>query len=181
MKNNRFTIKDICLMGIFSRLGVVAKPLFSPVFNLLTDFIKIPGGSVTSGVSLMFIVFCTQCVGKRYTGLMMGFVQAVIAISGGISAQVGLLVFITYSLPGMAVDFALCWGLFDFLALKTRMMIAGGLGVLAGAAMTNSLYFHMSLVPFLLFYIFGILSGAFGGYIAYTIYNRVPQRVWKGN
>ncbi len=167
-------------MGIFSRLGVVAKPIFAPGFNLITDFIKIPGGSVTAGVSMMFLVFCTRCIRKPFTGFMMGFAQAVIALSSGISAQVGFLVFITYTLPGIAVDLVLCWKIMDFLPLKTRMMIAGALSALAGAGMTNTLYFHMELVPFLLFYIFGILAGAVGGYIAYTIYNRVPENVWRG-
>ncbi len=180
MKNSNFTIRDICLMGLFAALGMVSKPIISPIANLLTDFIKIPGGSVTAGFSMMFIVFCTQCVGKKYCGLLMGVVQAAISIGSGVSATVGLLVFITYTMPGIAVDLVLCSGLFNFLPLKQRMCFAGAIAVFAGALFTNMLYFRLAFVPFLLFYIFGIISGAFGGYTAYIIYNRAPKKVWKG-
>ena len=175
MKKQYFTIYEICLMAFLAVLGMFIKPLVSPVFNLLTDFIKIPGGSVTAGFSMLFIVFGAAFVGKKGTGALMGLVQAFISLTAGISATAGILVFITYTLPGVAIDIVLCSGLFSKIPLQQRMTTAGAAGVLAGAAFTNMLYFHLSVVPFILFYIFGILSGALGGYMAYKIMERIPQ------
>lgn len=174
---NKFTIKEICLMGIMAALGVAAKPVFSPFFNLITDFIRIPGGSCTAGISMLFLVFMSAYTHKFGTAFLMGAVQAVIALGSGVSAVVGMLVFITYTLPGLAIDFVMCSSLFKKMNTKIRMMLAGASGVLAGAGSTNILYFHLSFVPFLLFYIFGILSGALGGYIAYILQNKLPKNI----
>ena len=175
MKKQHFTTYEICLMAFLAVLGIFIKPLVSPVFNLLTDFIRIPGGSVTAGFSMLFIVFGAAYIQKKGTGALMGLVQAVISLASGISATAGILVFITYTLPGVAIDIVLYSSISARLPMQQRMSLAGAMGVLAGAAFTNMLYFHLSVIPFVLFYIFGILSGAFGGYIAYEIMERLPQ------
>ncbi|MBR2830346.1 MAG: hypothetical protein IKE68_07345, partial [Solobacterium sp.] len=85
---------------------------------------------------------------------------------------------VTYSIPGIAVD--LVMHLPGQIRLKNRMMLAGGAGVLSGAAATNILYYRMAWIPFLLFYLVGILSGALGGYIAWQILQRLPESLKKG-
>ena len=170
----KLTLRDIIFISLCSVLGMVAKPLLSPMFNLLTDFIRIPGGSMTAGVSILFLVFAAAITKKPLAGFLGGLLQRVVSLTTGISAQAGILVLITYSLPGLAVDLAML--LPGKLALRERMMLAGAAGVLAGAASANILYFHLSLIPFLLFYVFGILSGGLGGYLAYILYERMPDR-----
>ncbi|MBR4035140.1 MAG: ECF transporter S component [Oscillospiraceae bacterium] len=178
MKNKSyFSLKQLCMMSFLAVFGMFIKPVVSPVFNLLTDFIRIPGGSVTAGFSMLFLVFAAGVTGKFGTATLMGVVQAVIALNMGISSIAGLLVFITYTLPGLAIDTIICTGIFRRLPMKTRMMSAGGAGVLTGAVFTNILYFHLSAVPFLLFYIFGILSGVLGGLVAFNIMERIPNDI----
>ncbi|MBQ6223323.1 MAG: ECF transporter S component [Solobacterium sp.] len=172
------TLKHLILCGNLAVLGMLAKPLFSPMFNLLTDFIHIPGGSVTAGISILFLVFGSILIRRPGTAALMGFLQAVISLSSGISAAAGALVLITYTLPGVMTDLVICSPL--PVSMKTKAELAGALGVLAGASSTNLLYFHLSLIPFLLFYIFGILSGALGGYLAWVIYCRLPEQYKKG-
>ena len=174
----KITLKQLILCSNLAVLGMLAKPLFSPMFNLLTDFIHIPGGSVTAGISILFLVFGSIMVRKPGIAALMGFIQAVISLSAGISATAGALVLITYTLPGVMIDLVVC-APFP-LPLKTRSVLAGAMGVLAGAASTNLLYFHLSLIPFLLFYIFGILSGGLGGYLAWMIFERLPEQFKKG-
>ena len=163
-------------MGIMSALGMMAKPIFSPVFNAITDFIRIPGGSVTAGVSMMFIVFTAAYIHKKGAGALMGLCQALVSLSTGMGAAAGLLVVFTYTLPGVAIDLVLLSPLYKK-DLKLCMMTAGACGVLAGAGATNILFFHLNFVSFILFYFFGILSGALGGYIAWSIYKRIGEYV----
>lgn len=179
MKKQTFTIYEICLMALLAATGMFIKPIISPVFNLLTDFIRIPGGSVTAGFSMLFPVFGCAYIQKKGTAFLMGFVQAFISLTSGISATAGILVLITYSMPGAAIDLIICGNLFRKLPLQSRMMLAGAAGVLTGAALTNMLYFHLSLLPFILFYIFGILSGALGGYIAAVTMEALPKSFIK--
>ena len=104
--------------------------------------------------------------------------QGVCSLATGISAAAGVLVLITYSIPGMAIDLVMHIPM--KMNLKTRMMLAGSGGVLSGAAATNILYYRMAWIPFLLFYLVGILSGALGGYIAWQILQRLPESLKKG-
>ena len=166
-------LRDLIFISLCSVMGMIVKPLLSPMFNLLTDFIRIPGGSVTAGISMLFLVLASVMIGKPGVAFLGGLVQRLVALTTGISAQAGILVLITYSLPGAAID--LVMGLPMSLDTRTRMMLAGAASVLAGAASMNVLYFHMSFLPFILFYIFGILSGGLGGYIAYLLYTRMPS------
>ena len=103
MKTKSFyTVKEILLMGIMSALGMMAKPIFSPVFNAITDFIRIPGGSVTAGVSMMFIVFTAAYIHKKGAGALMGLCQALVSLSTGIGAAAGLPVVDIHDLKEMA-------------------------------------------------------------------------------
>ena len=168
---NKLSLRDLIFISLCSVLGMVAKPLLSPMFNLVTDFVRIPGGSMTAGVSMLFLVFASRMTGKPWTAFLGGLLQRFVALSTGISAQAGIMVLITYSLPGIAIDAIMRLPKPE---MKYRMVLAGAAGVLAGAVSTNLLYFHMSMIPFILFYIFGLASGALGGYIANLLYERIP-------
>lgn len=172
----KMTLKQLILCAYLAVLGMLVKPFLSPVFNMLTDFIRIPGGSVTAGISILFLVFGRVLINRPYTGLLIGFLQGVISLTTGISATVGALVLITYTLPGIAVDLVIGR---THQPLMIRMVLAGACGVLAGAVSTNMLYFRMSLLPFILFYTFGVLSGGVGGYLAYQAVIRIPERFRK--
>lgn len=167
-------------MALLSALGMVIKPAISPLFNLLTDFIKIPGGSTTAGISMLFLVFGAALTEKKGTAFLMGLIQAVISLALGLSAAGGLLVFITFTLPGVAVDLILTTGLFRKLPMAPRMMLAGTLGVLAGSILSNALYFRLDPLPFFLFYTLGILSGSLGGLLAWMIRQRLPKQLLHG-
>lgn len=135
MPRQRFTLRELCLMTFLAVFGMLFKPLVSPAFNLITDFVRVPGGSMTAGFSLLFLVFAAARIRKPGTALLMGLVQAAMSLSMGISATAGILVFITYTMPGAAIDLILCSGWFDRFPLKLRMSAAGAAGVLAGAAL----------------------------------------------
>ena len=174
----RFTLKELIVAAMLAAMGIAVKPLLSPVFNVLTDFIRIPGGSATAGISVMFLVAAAALIRKRGTALLAGLLQGLLSLATGISAAAGVLVLITYSLPGLAIDLVMLLPV--SLPDRTRRMLAGSAGVLAGAAATNLLYFRMSVIPFILFYAVGILSGALGGWIVHLILQRLPESVRKG-
>ena len=100
MSRDRFTLKELILMAMLAVMGMVLKPFLSPLFNLLTDFIRIPGGSAVAGISELFLVAAAALIGKKGTALITGLLQGLISLTTGISAAAGVLVLITYSLPG---------------------------------------------------------------------------------
>ena len=76
MPRQRFTLRELCLMTFLALFGMLFKPLVSPAFNLITDFVRVPGGSMTAGFSLLFLVFAAARIRKPGTALLMGLVQA---------------------------------------------------------------------------------------------------------
>lgn len=148
---SKFTLTQLCFMAFAAVFGFFSKPIFSPAINLITDFVRIPGGSVTAGISMLFIVYACAVIKKFGTATLMGFTQAVMALGTGFSSVVGLLALITNTLPGLAIDFVLCTPVFNKLSLKSRMCLAGSCGVLAGAISTNMLYYRLSLIHFYFF------------------------------
>ena len=90
MPRQRFTLRELCLMTFLAVFGMLFKPLVSPAFNLITDFVRVPGGSMTAGFSLLFLVFAAARIRKPGTALLMGLVQAAMSLSMGISATAGI-------------------------------------------------------------------------------------------
>ena len=52
--------------------------------------------------------------------------------------------------------------------------------IIAGMSCRPNPLSRMAWIPFLLFYLVGILSGALGGYIAWQILQRLPESLTKG-
>ena len=58
---NRYSLRNLLFLTICCDLGLFSKRLIAPAANILTDFMRIPGGIGTS-FSLMFIVVAAELV-----------------------------------------------------------------------------------------------------------------------
>jgi len=144
----------------------------APIFNVITDFIYIPGGSCVAGISMMFLVLGKLLIPKRNVATMMAFVQAVLALCMGVSGFLGIYIFFAYTIPGITIDLVMQ---IKPLPVNLKSKIAGAMGVVTGATLTNIAFFKLSLIPLLLFYSAGILSGFLGGYLAYILSQRLSH------
>jgi hypothetical protein len=77
--------KELVFLSLCLVMGLFSKRFVSPVTNVLTDFIRIPGGSAATGVSLMFLVIGCARVGRFGAGAIMGFVQGCLALALGMT------------------------------------------------------------------------------------------------
>lgn len=169
-----FTAWELALMALLAASGVTCKPLISPVFNFVTDFIRIPGGSCTAGFSLMFLVLGKRWVPARGTATMMAAVQVLLAIFCGVWSAVGVYMLASYLVPGIVIDLVMGSGIGCRFSHRAVFQAACALGVVAGAAVNNLLFFRLFLVPALLFYLLGAVSGMFCGWLAALLYERLP-------
>lgn len=172
---NRFTTNELIVMAFLSAMGIVCKPLISPIFNVITDFLYIPGGSCVAGFSMMFLILGKVLIQKKGVATMMAAVQGVIAFSLGVSGFLGIYIFVAYTIPGIAIDLTMHIKPIPF---KFKAKIAGAVGVVTGATLTNAAFFKLSIIPLLLFYSAGILSGFLGGHIAYLLSQRLKNIVF---
>lgn len=170
---NKINLQDLILMALCCDIGLAAKKIIAPVTNILTDFIRIPGGSAASGFSMMFLVLGAAFVKKRGAATMMGLVQGMLALFLGLSGYQGIWCIITYTAPGLAIDL---FGLYkkDW-ETKTYFMGSCAAANVTGALLSAFLVFHFSLIPYLLWTMLAVLSGLLAGYTGYCIYIKMDR------
>ena len=103
-KDQRPDAAQLSFMALCLTFGLFAKKIIAPFTNVITDFIRLPGGGAATAFSLMFIVVATGVVRWRYAGTVCGLVQGLLALFLGMSGYQGAMAVITYTLPGVAID-----------------------------------------------------------------------------
>ena len=116
----KLSLKYLIFMALCCDLGIIAKKLVSPVANVITDHLHIPGGIGTS-FSLLFIVVAAFIVRRFGAGLLMGLVQSGIAFLLGSVGSMGALAPLGYAVPGLVID--VCVLLLDRTALDQSIQV----------------------------------------------------------
>ena len=96
----------ISSVAICVAISMAAKQIVSPVTNLLTDLISIPGGSATVGFTLAFLIIGKLMVEFPAAAAAMGFVQALLSMTLGMAGNQGVFAMVSYTLPGAVIDLA---------------------------------------------------------------------------
>lgn len=153
-------------------MGLFGKRLIAPVANILTDFLRVPGGIGTS-FSLMFLVVAAMIVKKRGCATIMGIVQSAIALSMGMVGSMGALSPIGYIVPGLIIDLILAGA--ERIALDGRlsMTLANMTGAAAAGLTANVIVFHLSGIILALYISIALASGAIFGALGYTLVQRL--------
>lgn len=164
-------------MSILVSTSIICKRLIAPTANLLTDFIRVPGGSLTAGFSILFLIVGKRLIGKNSTAMFMATLQGLLAMTMGIGSRMSLLMLVSYILPGVVIDAIYhkrqCMG--KWMSEQTISQIACSLGVLAGTITNNLLFFRLPFIAMVLFYMIGLLSGILGGTLADVACVRVKK------
>ena len=162
---NNFTIFELVFIAGSAALGIAIKPILTPLVQLITGPLFIPGGSVGGGLYMMFIVVAALVVPKVRTATLATTVQAILAITTGVIGSHGMLSLFTYILPGIMMD--VVFGLFGY---KNRhMLIPFLMGAIANASGTyasNLVFFRLPWIPLMLSLSAGFLFGGLGGILA---------------
>lgn len=168
----KISLRQLTFLAICIAMSLVSKRLISPITNILTDFIRIPGGGAATSFSLMFLVIGTCAIPWSFAGTAAGFIQSLIALSLGMSSYQGFFALITYTVPGIVIDLIR-------MILPNRdasfFVISCGLANTAGALITNSLVFHLESVAFALWMLIATLFGCGAGYFGSIINARIVR------
>lgn len=169
MKHN-VPLRHLTFLAICIALSLVTKRVISPVTNLLTDLIRIPGGGAATAFSLMFLLVGTSGLHWRWATTAAAFVQSLIALSLGMSSYQGLFAVLTYSLPGLVIDL---FRMFFPLRDKTYFSLACAAANTAGAFLTNLLVFQLEGIAFLLWMLVAASVGLFGGLLGELLFQKI--------
>lgn len=162
----------LAFLGICVALSLVTKRVISPITNLLTDFLRIPGGSAATAFSLMFLVVGTSRLKWSWATTATSFVQSLIALGIGMSAYQGAFAILTYTLPGAVIDL-----LRRFYPRRnmTYFSLSCGAANTAGALLSNLLVFRLEGVPFLLWMLIGCIFGLCGGFLGGILFAKLEN------
>ena len=97
------SLRNLLFLTLCCDLGLFSKRLIAPAANILTDFLRIPGGIGTS-FSLMFLVVAAELVPIFGCATLMSVIQSMIALSLGMVGSMGILSPIGYIVPGIVID-----------------------------------------------------------------------------
>lgn len=162
----------LTFLAICVALSLVTKRVISPVTNLLTDFLRIPGGSAATAFSLAFLVVGTGGLRWRWATTAAGFIQGLLALWLGMSAYQGLFVVVTYTVPGLVVDL---FGRFYPHRNKTYFSLSCAAANTAGALLTNLLVFRLNGVAFALWMLIACTVGLFAGLLGELLFRRLMK------
>jgi len=164
---SKFTLFHLILIAVVAALGIAVKPVVVPLAALVTGPF-LPGGAAAGGIYMLFLVLAASLTGARGAGALCGLCQSLLVLALGVAGSHGALSLLTYTLPGLAVDFAFL----IFARKKSNLpacFFAGMLANIAGTASVNFAFFAMPLIPLLLSLCIAAFSGGLGGAAAWGI------------
>ena len=188
---SKFSVFELLTISLTAALGVAVKPAVSSLARIITGPLAIPGGVLAGGIYMMFPVLAYGLTCRRLAGTLTALVQALIVVLTGIAGSQGIMSFVTYLLPGAAVDLVML--LFSLRSLRKKNLnsnsssnssgkvrskapacfCAGIAANLTGSLLVSVLLFNIPLIPLLLSLAAAALSGGLGGLLAYFILKQI--------
>lgn len=165
-------LNDLTCMALCISIGFVTKRIVTPVTNILTDFIRIPGGSLATGFSIMFLCIGVYRIRVFGCGTMMGLAQGCLALFLGRSGPQGVWVVITYSFPGLVIDLV---NRYKFKDPDNFFLLSCAAGTAGSAVLANILIFRLSSLLLALWLLAGVISGIIGGWLGGRVYRYLKR------
>jgi len=149
-------------------LGIAVKAVVTPVIQLASAPLFIPGGSLAGGLYMMWLVMAAGITGKRGAASLTGLVQAILVLLTGVGGSHGFLSLVSYTLPGLAIDAWLLISRYRVCCL-TCAFISCILANLVGTVAVNFIFFHLPVIPMLLSLAAAAFSGGVGGVLSWRL------------
>lgn len=173
MNRKKLNLTSLIFMALCCDMGIISKKLISPVANIITEYLHIPGGIGTS-FALMFIVIGAVACDFFGSGVLMCFVQSIISFIIGTSGSMGMFVFIAYLVPGLVIDLTLL--IFKRFSVERNIVSISITNALAGfsaAFCANALTFQLIGPPLWLYLGVAFTSGIIFGTLASLLLDRL--------
>ena len=165
---SNFTVRELILIAAMAALGVAVKPIVVPLAHLVSAPLMIPGGALAGGLYMMWLVVAMGLTGKRGSATLVGVIQAILVTVTGITGSHGIMSFVSYTLPGIAIDIGLLI-IGHSACCLICCVVAGILANVTGTAVVNWIFFSLPPIPLALSLAVAAFSGAVGGIVAWEL------------
>ena len=169
---NRYSLRNLLFLALCCDLGLLSKKLISPAANIVTDFMRIPGGISTS-FSLMFLVIAAELIPCFGCAALMALVQSLIALSLGMVGSMGILSPVGYIVPGIVIDLLFLLSRKFKLGTDFTLTLANMLGAASAGITANLIVFRLPVLPLALYIVTALISGAVCGCFAGVLVRRL--------
>ena len=170
---SKYSSQELLYIAVLAALGLAIKPIITPLVHIISVPLMIPGGSLSGGFYMMWLVLAAVLVNHRGAAFTVGFVQAIVILSLGYFGNHGAVSLLSYSLPGVAVEIT---------SLVIRKKQAIGFHITAcvtanitGAIVVTILVMRLALIPLIVSLIAAAVSGIIGGILSYSIFTKLKK------
>lgn len=176
--NLKVATTDLVLIALFASLGLATKNIMHPLVATLTGPLYIPTGAVAGGLYMMWPVIAFGLTQKPGTATMVSLIQAFISMLLPYG-NFGLLSFIIYLGPGLAVDSF-------FLLSKHKScclgccMSASAIANVIGTILIGLIILILPWAVLAFLAVVAAISGCVGGFIANMIISRIEKIGLRG-
>ena len=174
----KLSLKHLIFLTLCCDLSLISKRLISPVANILTDFLHIPGGIGTS-FSLLFLVLGAMLVPFFGCAALMGFLQGIIALSLGMVGRMGALSMIGYILPGIVIDCVIAVAKKTHLSDRITAFAANALASVTAGLVANIIVLRLDGIALTIYLGIAFISGAICGYLSGILYKCLQPVIGK--
>lgn len=168
----KLPLRTLLFLTLCCDLGLFAKRIISPVANIFTDALHIPGGIGTS-FSLLFLVVADAVVPVFGCATLMGAVQSVLALAFGMVGSMGALSPIGYIAPGVVIDLLSLALRRTSLPLSSRLALINACAGVTASLAACAIVFRLRGPVLLLYLCVSATSGAVCGILGAQIVSRV--------
>lgn len=167
-------LRRLLFLALCCDFGLFAKRLISPLTNIVTDTLHIPGGISTS-FSLMFLAIAAALTPGFGCATMIGAVQSLLALAMGRIGSMGALSPIGYIVPGLVMD--VVFRLTGRMATPDRIVLANAAAAIGAALTANAIVFRLSGAPLMLYACISAVSGALCGLLGSRMVPRIARAI----
>ena len=154
------------LIAAMAALGLSVKTIITPLIQLMSAPLFIPGGALGGGLYMMWLVMSAGITGKRGASTLTALIQAIIVTLTGVGGSHGILSLVSYTLPGLAIDMWLLISRHRACCLLCAF-VSCILANLCGTIAVNLIFFRLPMIPLLLSLAAAAFSGGVGGVVSW--------------
>lgn len=165
---DRFTLYELIVIVVMAALGIAIKPIIVPLAHLVCGPLMIPSGAMAGGLYMMWLVMGYGLVKRKGSALLIGVIQALLVVFTGIVGSHGIMSFLTYIAPGVAIELVML--IMRHKACCRGCCVIGTMAAnIVGTICVNFVFFRTPGAYLILVIAISALSGIIGGLIAWEL------------
>ncbi len=165
---HKFSMFELVIMAVIASLGIAMKVVIKPIMQIVCGPFMIPTGTLAGGFYMMWLIIGVGLIKKPGTAVVISVVQAMLVLFTGVVASQGIMSFLVYIAPGLAVELLYLVIRHDACCVGC-CALGGMLANIVGVALINVIFFKAPGVYLILVLSVAALSGIIGGVLAWKL------------